>query len=217
MFLFFALDHYNYCRWVSVHLRDVQSLPAVLTKDFQKHWVVNKTQKRFSALPIDQVHEQENANVKGNGLATENPDAFQRWMIAGPEQARLLTQFESEYLPEEDPEVNYQHHEEGQSVQAAFRNQSNSLIQTISEYGNPFLDDHSELLVLHSHECADESVVKTVQIIEVLSSIYKFRREVFIDKSKSIHAPIKKNSLPLFKTLMKAKGNPKTKDRCSLE
>ena len=102
-------------------------------------------------------------------------------------------------------------------MQAAFRNQSNSLIQAISEYGNPILDDHSELLVLHSHECADESVVKTVQIIEVLSSIYKFRREVFIDKSKSIHAPIKKNSLPLFKTLMKAKGNPKTKDRCSLE
>ena len=52
-------------------------------------------------MPIDQTHEQENAkvNCKGGAIGlTENADAFKRWMISGPEQARLLTSFEQEYL-----------------------------------------------------------------------------------------------------------------------
>ena len=38
-----------------------------------------------------------NAMVKGEGGAiglTESPDAFERWMTAGPEVARLVRQFE---------------------------------------------------------------------------------------------------------------------------
>lgn len=49
-------------------------------------------------MPIDQAHEQNNALVKGSGGAvelTENPSAFRKWMLAGPEQARLLREFES--------------------------------------------------------------------------------------------------------------------------
>eukprot|EP00057_Strongylocentrotus_purpuratus_P010110 XP_011664584.1 PREDICTED: uncharacterized protein LOC105438459 [Strongylocentrotus purpuratus] len=199
----------------------MQSLPATVSEELQKYWVVSKTQKRFSALPIDQVHEQENAKVKGKGGAvglTENPVAFQRWMLAGPEQARLLTEFESEYLPEEDPEENFRHHEETQSNQESFRNQTAKLMKTINEYGSPFLEDHSELLVLHSRECADKSVVETVQHIEALGSdqYQTYKREVLIEKSKTIHAPIKKNSLPLFKTPVKAKGNRKTEKIASL-
>ena len=70
-----------------------------------------KRQKKFSYIPIDQVHEQNNKNVKGSGGAvglTENPYAFRRWMIAGPEQARLLLEFESQFLDLEDPS-NEQH------------------------------------------------------------------------------------------------------------
>ena len=39
--------------------------------------------------------------MKGNGRAvglTENPKAFKRWIIAGPEQAKLLTEFEDQFL-----------------------------------------------------------------------------------------------------------------------
>ena len=39
-------------------------------------WVVSKTCNRFSSIPIDQVHEQENAKMKGKGGIiglTENP------------------------------------------------------------------------------------------------------------------------------------------------
>ena len=47
-------------------------------------------------MPLDQAHEQNNATVKGSGAAVgliENPRAFNRWMVAGPEQARLINEF----------------------------------------------------------------------------------------------------------------------------
>jgi len=46
--------------------------------------------------------EQNNKLVKGSGGAvglTENPKAFKRWMVAGPEQARLLIEFEDQFMP----------------------------------------------------------------------------------------------------------------------
>jgi len=123
MFLFFALDHYNYSRWVSVHIRDMNSLPVGVKKDLEKHWVVVKGSRRFSAIPIDQAHEQENAKVKGKGGAiglTEKPESLKRWMIAGPEQARVVTSFENEYLASDDADLQYHHHDEGLSAQKLF-------------------------------------------------------------------------------------------------
>ena len=76
---FFAFDHYNYSRWVSVHIRDMCLLPSSIKQQFKKHLVVSKTQHRFSSIPLDQVHEQQNAVVKGKGGIiglTENPLAL---------------------------------------------------------------------------------------------------------------------------------------------
>ena len=79
--LFFALDHTNYVRWGPIHLSDMKSLPSSIKKEFEQegHWVLSKTNNKFSAIPIDQAHEQENKNVKSTGGAvglTENPVAF---------------------------------------------------------------------------------------------------------------------------------------------
>lgn len=79
--LFFALDHTNYARWVPIHIRDMKSLPDSVRLEFQEHhhWVISKTGKKFSSMPLDQAHEQENKMVKGSGGAvglTENPVAF---------------------------------------------------------------------------------------------------------------------------------------------
>ena len=91
--------------------------PSSIYNEFCEHghWVVQKTHNHFSAMPIDQAHEQNNAIVKGSGGAvglTENPSAFKKWMVAGPEQARLTTEFEEQYLPK--PELHL-HHEESYS------------------------------------------------------------------------------------------------------
>ena len=79
--MFFALDHINYARWVPFHLRDMKSLPEPVKREFlEKHnWVISKTRSCFSAMPLDQAHEQENKIIKGVGGAaglTENPVAF---------------------------------------------------------------------------------------------------------------------------------------------
>ena len=79
--LFFSLHHINYARWVPIHLRDIKSLPASVRKEFEQegHWVLSKTNNKFSTTPIDQAHEQANKVVKSAGGAvglTENPVAF---------------------------------------------------------------------------------------------------------------------------------------------
>lgn len=79
--LFFALDHVNYAQWTPVHIRDMKCLPDFIKREFneQGHWVLSKTGKPFSAIAIDQAHEQENKTVKAAGGVvglTENPVAF---------------------------------------------------------------------------------------------------------------------------------------------
>lgn len=112
---FFALDHYHYARWMPVHIRDMENLPTSIYNEFHDHghWVIHKTKNRFSAMPIDQAHEQNNAIVKGSGGAvglTQNPSAFRKWLLAGPEQARLIQEFEEQFMIEKEGE--YFHHEE---------------------------------------------------------------------------------------------------------
>jgi len=98
-------------------------------------------------MPIYQCHEQNNELVKGSGGAvglTENPSAFQKWMMVGPEQARLLKEFECEFMPEVSD--NQFHHEESLWTQKAFKKQMQSLAEEIREIGNPFLHDNAQLL-----------------------------------------------------------------------
>ena len=98
---FFALDRTNYARWLPVHIRDMESLDTKLPNlaaQFRKgHFVVNKTNRSFSALPIDHAHEQNNKIVKGDGGAiglTESPTQLMRWMVSGPEMSRIINEFE---------------------------------------------------------------------------------------------------------------------------
>ena len=69
----FALDHTHYSRWLSVHIRDMMTLaekhPHVLAEFKSGHFVVHKTSNKFSAMALDQCHEQNNAMVKGSGGA----------------------------------------------------------------------------------------------------------------------------------------------------
>ena len=68
---FFALDHANYARWVPAHIRDMISLdnhlPALADEFRKANFVVHKIHHAFSAIPIDQAHEQHNKSVRGDG------------------------------------------------------------------------------------------------------------------------------------------------------
>lgn len=62
---FFLFDHTNYSRWLPVHMKDLEELPTKAPDvDMQFHmgnFVIRKTSNPFSALAIDQGHEQNNA------------------------------------------------------------------------------------------------------------------------------------------------------------
>ena len=76
-----------------------------------------KAKRTFSAMPPNQAHKQNNEKVKSSGGAVgliENPAALKRWMIAGPEQARILDEFEEMNNLSEDP--SFQSHEQSHAT-----------------------------------------------------------------------------------------------------
>ena len=120
-------------------------------------------------------------------------------MIAGPEQARLLLEFESQFLDLEDP--SNEQHEQCYSSQEAFHSQVENLTEEISTMGNPFLDASPELIVLDSRNCAGDAIVATIRSIENLgkSQYQEYVDNVIKERKVTIQQPIKRNSLPLFK------------------
>ena len=121
----FALDLTNYSRWLPVHIRDPlmrrEKHPSVFAEFVRRNFVVQKTQHVFSLIALDHNHEQENEIIKGDGGAvglTENPTALKRWMVAGPEIARVVKEIESTF--EVTKPLDKRHHEQMPSVQKAF-------------------------------------------------------------------------------------------------
>ena len=75
--------------------------PDVLAELKSGKFVVHKTSNKISAMSVDQCHEQNNAVVKGSGGAiglTGIPGALRLWMVAGPEIARITTEFEEQAI-----------------------------------------------------------------------------------------------------------------------
>ena len=106
--------------------------------------------------------------MKGYGGAigpTENPVAFKRWMLASPEQATLLTEFENQFI-EEKENTWCKQHEQGLSTQVLFQKHSNSLYETMMHMGNPFKDDCPEHLALDSRNCTSEDTVTAVHKVK---------------------------------------------------
>ena len=133
-------------------------------------------------------------------------------MLSGPELARLLRQFEEQYLPDNDPENprKFQNHEQGISTQKTFQKQVKSLCDTFRHMGNRFLDHFPDLVKLDSRNCANESVVATIRSLEDIgrSQYQEFVTNVIEKRSQSIHTAIKRNSLAIFKS-PKPKVTPK--------
>lgn len=83
-------------------------------------------------MAIDQCHEQNNEIMKGSGGAIGligNPGALRRWMVAGPEIAKITAEFEKQANPHgwtQDTE-DY-HHEQKPGVQTVFQTDVRSLV-----------------------------------------------------------------------------------------
>ena len=123
---FYALVHTNYACWIPVDLWDMAELTEMHPDIYQEfkngNFTAQKTKHIFSAIPIDQAHEQSNACVKGDGGAvglTENPSSLRLWMIAGPEFAMIIGEFENSCV-QGSRKVETRHHDQIASVQTSF-------------------------------------------------------------------------------------------------
>ena len=216
----FALDHTHYSRWLSVHIRDMMTLadrhPAVLAEFMSGHFVVHKTSNQFSAMALDQCHEQNNAMVKGSGGAiglTGNPGALRRWMVAGPEIARITKEFEEQATNQKHGLSDSRHHEQQPGVQTAFLKEVKALVTVLEEMGNPFLEHSQDLLVIDTRDIVDTQVADAVRRIITLGEeqYTEFVTQRLERCTTPITHPLPKNKLPLFsRPPVKSKTKEKT-------
>ena len=203
----FALDHTHYSRWLSVHIRDMTTLaerhPDVLSEFTSGNFVVHKTSNKLSAIALDQVHEQNNAMVKGSGGAiglTGNPGALRRWMVAGPEIARITTEFEEQTIHQQGSDTEHRHHDLQPGVQAAFLKDEKALVTVLEDMGNPCLERSQDLLVIDTRDIMDTQVAETVRRIETIGNeqFTKFVTERLEECTTPVTQTLPKNKLPLF-------------------
>ena len=193
---FFANDNIHYSRWLTIHLHDMITLsdchPDVYEEFQRGHFALHKSQRAFSGMALDQVHEQNNAVVKSDGGAigiTENPSALLRWMTAGPEVCQLVTDYEEKSKGQDKEQI--LHHEDIPSAQKRFHNEVLNLSASIEELGNPFLEESGEFLTLDS------------KIISRSQNLYSFKAKgddqfrSFRTCQHNFYDPIKKNKILL--------------------
>ena len=69
---FFALDHFHYARWLSVHISNMKMLQITSPDVYQAFnefgcFIVSRTKKPFSSMGLDQRHKHHNKDMKGDG------------------------------------------------------------------------------------------------------------------------------------------------------
>ena len=136
-----------YSRWLSVHIKDLLEIPGshenVYEEFINGNFVVQKTNRKFSAMGLDQAHEQNNNVIKHTSKGIQT-DLTSLMTFVGPEIAMLLDQYESNYdtvLP---------HHEDNAAHERTFSNDVFSLLKRISECCNPFSAEVNTLIRLNS-------------------------------------------------------------------
>ena len=167
--------------------------------------VAAEFKKNNFGVSLDHAHEQNNKLVKGDGGAglTENSSPLLRWMVSGPEVARLVNKFECSLevtKGDQGKKPDRRHHEQKKGVQKAFKKQVKLLSTAIAEMGNPFQKSTNDLLVLDTQDIMLPSVFETVKTSESVgqNQYREFVTERLEARSKSLFEPIRENKLPLF-------------------
>ena len=204
---YFALDHYHYARWLSVHLYDLLALPQYSPRLYNifkdGYFTFQKTDRQFSLIGLDQVHEQNNAIMKGMGGATllfnqVDESSLARWGLCVNELASIINEYESDGdCDNDDGSFESRHHEDTNAFQNRFTCDVEKLGQAI--VSNPFKLD--KLTVLNNHEKAsfNDSVFQDLKIIcsEGERQFRDFWEKRLTSNQDSIKAPILLNSYNL--------------------
>ena len=120
-------------------------------------------------------------------------------MVAGPELSRMVQEFEGGNSSKEE---NVTHHEQKPAVQNAFSKDVLNTVSSYEELGKPFLEEGENLMAIHTKDIMDDAVVRTVRNARKIGEeqFNLFIKERFIDRSKPVTYPLKKNNLPTLST-----------------
>ena len=97
---FRVMDHTNYARWLSVHVRDMFQLcethPDIHAKFLKGNFVVQTSPHKFSLIGKDQSHERSNKSLQSHGGAVvlyDIPETLTLFMLAGPDCSSCVEEF----------------------------------------------------------------------------------------------------------------------------
>ena len=186
----FALDRTHYKRNLTVHLRDMHALeemhPAVHNEFMQGHFVGQKSQKSFSSIALDQVHEQLIGELKNDGGIvglTENPAELRRHLVVCPELSRLIQEFEQPTLSNDT-----RHHEQYSQFQITFRADVKELVDAFCNLGNPFLEDSGQLVELDGSVIMPAEVSGVRSLFYIIQAVLKRNTLMFMHPNYQIHS-----------------------------
>ena len=96
--------------------------------------------------------------------------------------------------------ISSEHHEQTNSRQQRFSTQVLNLVKIISDFGNPFLEQSQDLLVLDTRNVMPENAINTVNNIENIGMnlFRQYFEHRLTSRNKSLFDPISKNKLPIF-------------------
>ena len=199
----FALDHTHYARWLPVFIQDLKMLeikhPDIFCEFQRGRFTYKKTDRPFSCMAEDQAHEQNNKDVKTDGGAVgilDNESSLMKWMIGGPEIARLVKNFNNE----QHGAMN-KHHEDTDAHENKFRKDVKNFKECVAELGNPFNEDDNSLVQIMSRTVMNNSSLESVKNAKKIGEdqYEEYVQERLVKCEKSIHLTIQKNNLPLFR------------------
>ena len=131
----------------------------------------------------DQSHEQMNKILQGNGGASDlydDSDAITLYMLAGPDCARMIEEFERVH---DRTILSTGHHEEAHSLQSKFLKDVQSFMKVLNVMGNPFLTTGNELIALDTRaEMEDAVAVSLSKIHEVGQALHEEYVNTRLDK-----------------------------------
>lgn len=137
----------------------------------------------------------------GSGMVglTESADALRKWMLAGPEVATMVTQFET-YVLQLGADESSLHHSDTPSARKKFHSHVQSMMIAIEDLGNPFVEQNKDLYNIDTKLLTPPAVIDTVMNIE---SIGLMQYKNFVEKrlkssERSLMDTIKQNKLPIF-------------------
>ena len=160
----FSLNHYNYARWLSAHVNDLMRLPITNQRLYEEflagNFVFQKSNNSFSAMALDQAHEQNNAVIKGAGgviglLTPDMESALRRWEITAPDVGRLIAEYEH-HAGLDSNHSSGKHHEDYLSFQEMFFSDVNKVYASFTNVSNPFEVDR--LITLHNGKIMSDEI-----------------------------------------------------------